>query len=284
MTTKAEDILSHVFVASAHAYLMIFSDKGQVYTLKVHEVPDASTSGKGKAIVNLINLPPGDKVAGIMPVREFSKGRYVIMVTRHGIVKKTELSEYAFSRAKGILAIHIEEDDELITVQLSDGNQKIFIATHDGRAIYFDESDTRPMGRQARGVRGITLREGDYVIGMAVVGGTEQMLSISETGLGKRTPITEYRHQSRGGSGVINMKLTERTGPVVAVMPVQDEDEVLIITSQGQIIRLRTEDIRETSRSAQGVKLIETSEENSVVSASLVRQDEKIIDATLPVN
>ncbi|MBL8150957.1 MAG: DNA gyrase subunit A [Blastocatellia bacterium] len=277
MTTKTEDIVDHIFVATTHSYILIFSDRGQVYTLKVHEIPDVSAAGKGKSIVNLINLPVGEKVSGIVPVRGFFEGHYVVMVTRRGTIKKTELSEFAYSRSKGIIAINVEENDELIAAELSDGKKKIFLATHDGMAIYFDESDVRSMGRQAYGVRGIELRESDYVVGMAVLNGNEQMLTISEYGLGKRTPIEEYRHQSRGGIGVINMKMTERTGPVVSVMPVNDEDEVMLITLHGKIIRLRVGDIRETGRSAQGVKLIDAEDEDKVASASLIeRQSEPI--------
>lgn len=283
MTTKAEDIVDHIFVASTHSYILIFTDKGQVYTVKVHEIPDVAAAGKGKAIINLINLTSDDKVAGIVPVREFSKGLYVVMVTRRGTTKKTELSEFAYSRSKGIIAINVEENDELIAVELSDGKKQIFIATHDGMAIRFNESDVRSMGRQAYGVRGVELREGDYVVSVSVVNGNEQMLSISEYGLGKRTSVDAYRKQARGGVGVINMKVTDRTGPVVAVMPVSDDDEMMMITLQGKIIRLRVGDIREISRNTQGVKLIDTGDGDRVASASLIeRQNEEIIEKTKP--
>ncbi|MEW6731241.1 MAG: DNA gyrase subunit A [Acidobacteriota bacterium] len=277
MTTKAEDIVDHIFIASAHSYLLIFAGNGQVYTLKVHEIPDVAAAGKGKAIVNLINLPAGENVAGIVPIREFSKGRYVVMVTRRGTVKKTELSEFAYSRAKGIIAINIEEGDELIAVELTDGNKKIFIATHDGMAVYFNESEVRSMGRQAIGVRGIELRDNDYVVSVAAVIGNEQMLTVSEYGLGKRTPIEEYRYTSRGRLGVINMKVTDKTGPVVAVMPVRDDDEIMLVSVHGKVIRLHVADIRETGRSTQGVRLIDTADGDRVASASLIeRQNEPI--------
>ncbi|MBI4850293.1 MAG: DNA gyrase subunit A [Acidobacteria bacterium] len=279
MTTRTEDIVSHIFVASNHSYILIFSDKGQAYTLKVHEIPDVSASGKGKAIVNLINLPSTEKVAGILAIREFAKDQHVVMVTRRGTTKKTELADFAYSRARGILAINIDEGDELIATELSDGKKKIFIATHDGMAIYFDESDVRSVGRQAYGVKGIDLRDNDYVVGVAVVNGTEQMLTISQYGLGKRTTLEDYRFQSRGGVGVINMKVTDKTGSVVAVMPVQDEDELMIISGQGKVIRFDVKDIRETGRNTQGVKLIDTADEDYVASASLIeRQDSPILE------
>lgn len=279
MTTRTEDIVSHIFIASTHSYILIFSDKGQVYTLKVHEVPDVSASGKGKAIVNLVNLPSTEKVAGVLAIKEFSDDRYVVMVTRRGTIKKTFLSDFAYSRSRGILAISIDEGDELIATELSDGKKKVFIATHDGMAIYFDESDVRSMGRGAYGVRGIDLRENDYVVGVAVVNGNEQILTISYCGLGKRTFLEEYRYQSRGGVGVINMKVTDKTGPVVAIMPVSDENEVMIISGGGKVIRISVGGIRETGRSAQGVKLIDTADEDYVVSASLIeQQDTPILD------
>lgn len=272
MTTRTEDIVSHIFIASSHSYILIFSDRGQAYTLKVHEIPDVSAAGKGKAIVNLINLPGTEKVAGVLAIKEFSEDRYVVMVTRKGTIKKTQLSDFAYSRSRGILAINVDDDDELIATEISDGKKKVFIATHDGMAIYFKESDVRSMGRQAHGVRGIDLRESDYVVGVAVVTGEEKMLTIAEYGLGKRTELSEYRFQSRGGVGVINMKLTDRTGAVVAVMPVSDEDEIMIISVHGKVIRLNVGSIRETGRSAQGVKLIDTADGDYVASASLIER------------
>ena len=274
---KTEDIIDHLFVASAHSYVMIFTDRGQVYRLKVHEIPDAAAAGRGKAIVNLVNIPKEEKVAGILPVRAFEEGKYVIMATRKGTIKKTELSEYANIRNNGIIAIGIDDDDELIAAEITDGEKKIFLATHDGMAICFAETDARPMGRPAYGVRGITLDEGDYVISVAAVTGEEEMLSISANGYGKRTKLEAYRFQTRGGKGVINMKTSERNGQVVAVLPVNDESQVLIITNQGKMIRVEAKGIRESGRSTQGVKLIDTSDGDIVSSASLI---EKQHDAT----
>ena len=270
MSTKAEDVVSHLFVASTHSYLMIFTTKGQVYKIKVHEIPDSQAAGKGKAIVNLVNLPSTEKVAGVFPIREFAQGQFVVMVSRKGVIKKTELSDFANIRSNGIIAMGVDEDDELVRIEMTDGQKKIFLATHEGQAICFEEDEVRDMGRQARGVRGITLREGDYVVGVCAVSGDEQMLSISSNGFGKQTAISEYRVTGRGGKGVINMKTTDKIGKVVAVMPVNKESELLIITNNGKLIRIEAETIRETGRSAQGVKLIDTPSGDLVAGASLV--------------
>ncbi|MBL8171311.1 MAG: DNA gyrase subunit A [Acidobacteria bacterium] len=272
MSTRSEDVVSDIFIASTHSYLMVFTTQGQVYKLKVHEIPDATAAGKGKAIVNLINLPGTEKIAGVIPVREFSQGQFAVMVTRKGIIKKTELSEFANIRSNGIIAMGVDEGDELIAVELTDGKKKIFLATHDGMAICFEEEEVRDMGRQARGVRGITLKDEDYVVGVVAVSGDEQILSVTENGFGKQTSLREYRIQSRGGKGVINIKTTDRNGSVVAVMPVNKESEVLIITTGGKLIRIEAETIRATGRSAQGVKLIDASGGDLVASASLVEQ------------
>jgi DNA gyrase subunit A len=277
---KTEDLVDHLFVASAHSYIMIFTDKGQVYKLKVHEIPDAAAAGRGKAIVNLVNMQKGEKVAGILAVRDFEEGQYVVLVTRKGTIKKTKLSEFANIRSNGINAMGIDEDDELIAAELTDGNKKIFMATHEGMAICFKEADARHMGRPAYGVRGISLDEGDYVISVAAVTGEEDMLSISENGYGKRTNLEEYRLQSRAGKGVINMKTSERNGKVVAVLPVNDESQVLIITNQGKLIRVETKGIRESGRSTQGVKLIDTSDGDQVSSASLIERQQDATDET----
>src|SRR5262245_52151391 len=272
MSTRSEDVVSHIFIASTHSYLMVFTHEGKVYKLKVHEIPDATAAGRGKAIVNLISLPSSERVAGVIPIREFAEGQYAVMVTRKGVIKKTELSEFANIRSNGIIAMGVDEGDELMTVELTDGKKKIFLATRQAMAICFEEEEVRDMGRQARGVRGVTLRDDDYVVSVVAVDGDEQMLSVTSNGFGKQTPLSEYRVQSRGGKGVINIKTTEKNGEVVAVMPVTKESEVLIITSNGKLIRLEAEKIRATGRSAQGVKLIDTSGGDLVASASLVEQ------------
>jgi DNA gyrase subunit A len=271
-TGKNEDYVEHLFIASTHSYLMIFTDDGQVYKLKVHEIPDAMPSARGKAIVNLINIPSSRKLAGVVPVKEFSEGRYVVLVTRKGTIKKTSLAEFQNIRSNGINAINIDDGDELLDVVLTDGKKRIFIATHNGLAIRFDEDDVRPMGRATRGVRGIDLRKDDFVVSLCAVSpdDSERMLSVSECGFGKQTKISDYRLQSRGGKGVINMKTTEKTGRVVSVFPVDDESEMMIITKQGKLIRIEAADIRKTGRGAQGVRLIKTDGGDKVTSASLV--------------
>lgn len=269
---KNGDFVEHLFIASTHAYLMIFTDDGMVYKLKVHEVPDAAASARGKAVVNLINIPSDRRLAGVVPVREFAEGRYVAMVTRKGVIKKTSLADFQNIRTNGIIAINIDEGDQLLDVVLTDGTKRMFIATRNGYAIRFDEKNVRPMGRATRGVRGIDLRGDDLVVSVCAVSAedTERMLSVSEQGYGKQTPITTYRFTSRGGKGVINMKTTDKTGKVVAVFPVEDEAEIMIITQQGKLIRLEAADIRKTGRSAQGVRLIKTDVGDKVTSASLV--------------
>jgi DNA gyrase subunit A len=271
-TAKGSDFVEHLFIASTHAYVMIFTDDGQVYKLKVHEIPDAPTAARGKAIVNLINIPSSKKLAGVVPVRDFAEGRYVVMVTRRGVIKKTSLAEFQNIRSNGINAVNVDPGDELLDVILTDGTKRIFIATRDGIAIRFEETDVRPMGRAARGVRGIELREEDIVVSVCAVSAddSERMLSVSEQGYGKQTQIGDYRLQSRGGRGVINMRTNEKTGKVVAVFPVDDDSEVMVITQHGKLIRIEASEIRKTGRSASGVRLIRTEEEDMVTSASLL--------------
>ncbi|MDT5121263.1 MAG: gyrase subunit [Acidobacteriota bacterium] len=271
-TGKNGDFVEHLFIASTHAYIMIFTDNGQVFKLKVHEVPDAAASARGKAVVNLISIPSTRKLAGVVPVKDFAEGRYVVMVTRKGVIKKTSLADFQNIRTNGINAINIDDGDELLDVVLTDGTKRIFIATHNGLAIRFDEKNVRSMGRATRGVRGVDLRKDDYVVSLCAVSAddSERMLSVSEQGFGKQTPITTYRLQSRGGKGVINMKTTEKTGKVVAVFPVDDESEIMIITQQGKLIRIEADSIRKTGRSASGVRLIKTDGGDKVTSASLV--------------
>lgn len=269
---KNEDFIEHLFTASTHSYIMIFTDNGQVYKLKVHEIPDAPTSARGKAIVNLISMPSDRKLAGVVPVREFSEGRFVLFVTRKGTIKKTALADFQNIRTNGINAINVDEGDELLDVVLTDGTNQIFIATHNGLAIRFNEEQARPMGRATRGVRGVDLRPDDYVVSVCAASkeGTERMLSVSEQGFGKQTKLTDYRLQSRGGKGVINMKTNEKTGKVVAAFPVSEESEIMIITQQAKMIRLEADSIRKTGRSASGVRLIKTDAGDKVTSASLI--------------
>jgi len=274
MRTREEDFVSHLFVASTHAYIMIFSDRGRAYWLKVHEIPDVGPGGKGKSIANLVSMEEGEKIAATIAVKEFPDDKFVVMGSRKGVVKKTALSAFANPRAGGIIAMGIEEGDAVIAAQVTDGTGEVFIGTRSGMAIRFKEGDVRPMGRTAYGVRGITLRDEDYVVAMEVVkpGGT--LLTVTERGFGKRTEIDEYRVQSRGGVGIINIATTTKNGLVVGVAYVQDGDELLLITQQGMIIRMPTNDVRAIGRATQGVTLISVEGEDKVVSIAKLAERE----------
>ena len=276
MRTREEDFVSHLFVASTHAYIMIFSDRGRAYWLKVHEIPDVGPDGRGKAIANLVSMEEGERIAAMIAVKEFEADRFVVMGTRHGIVKKTELSAFSNPRAGGIIAMGVEEGDAVMAVQVSDGKGEIFIGTRDGMSIRFAETEVRPMGRAAYGVRGISLREGDTVVAMEVLkpGGT--ILSVTEQGYGKRTELDEYRVQSRGGIGIINIQTSERNGQVVGIAQVTDEDELMLITQQGKTLRMAAKDVRTIGRATQGVRMIDIEGEDRAVSiARLAEKDEE---------
>ncbi len=275
MRTKDEDSVERLFVASTHAYIMIFSDKGRAYWLKVHEIPDVGPGGKGKSIANLVSLEEGERIAALLAVKEFDDTRFIVMGSRKGIVKKTALSAFSNPRAGGIIAMGVETGDSVIAVQLSDGTGELFLGTRHGMAIRFQETDVRPMGRTAYGVRGITLRADDYVVAMEVVRPGGALLSVTEHGYGKRTDIEEYRVQTRGGVGIINIADSERNGEVVGVLCVQESDEILMITQQGMILRMPTSDVRAIGRATQGVRLIDIEEDDLVVSvARLEKEDE----------
>ena len=265
MGTKEEDFVEKIFIASTHNYLLVFTSAGKVYWLKVYQIPQAGRAAKGKAIVNLVNLAPGEKVMATLPVREFVDDKFIVMVTKKGTIKKTELTAYANPRAGGIIAISIDEGDELVEVQLTMGNQDVFIATKQGMAIRFKEDDVRDMGRTARGVRGISLDEGDEVIGMDIPAQNTFMLTVSENGFGKCTPVDEYRVQSRGGKGTINLKTVEKVGNVSGVLQVVGEDNVMLISSAGKVIRLKVQEIPVNHRVTQGVKLIDLEPEEKLV-------------------
>jgi DNA gyrase subunit A len=283
MRTREEDFVSHLFVASTHAYIMIFSDRGRAYWLKVHEIPDVGPGGKGKSIANLVSMEEGEKIAAMLAVKEFEDDKFIVMGTRLGVVKKTALSSFSNPRAGGIIAMGVEDNDSVIAVQITDGSGEVFIATRNGMAIRFPETDARPMGRVAYGTRGITLRDDDYVVSMEVVkpGGT--LLTVTERGFGKRTEIDEYRVQSRGGVGVINIAATARNGLVVGVSYVRQGDELLLITQQGMILRMAANDVRAIGRATQGVTLINIEDDDKVVSiARLVEKEEE--EPTTPPN
>jgi DNA gyrase subunit A len=278
MRTREEDFVSHLFVASTHAYIMIFSDRGRAYWLKVHEIPDVGPGGKGKAIANLVSMEEGEKIAALLAVKDFPKEegqQFIVMGTRKGVVKKTDLLLFSNPRAGGIIAMGVEEGDSVIAVELSDGSEQVFLGTSNGMAIRFEESDVRSMGRTAYGVRGINLREDDEVVAMAVVreGGT--MLSVAQNGYGKRTNLEEYRVQSRGGVGIINIQTSDRNGKVVGMAYVYDDDEVMIITQQGMILRMKATGVRVIGRATQGVRLIEMEEGDRVVAVAKLAEKEE---------
>ena len=279
MRTREEDFVSHLFVASTHAYIMIFSDRGRAYWLKVHEIPDVGPGGKGKAIANLVQMEEGEKIAALLAVMEFPANegqQFVVMGTRKGVVKKTDLSSFSNPRAGGIIAIGVEPGDSVIAVELSDGREQIFLGTRNGMAIRFDETDVRPMGRTAYGVRGISLRDDDEVVAMEVVreGGT--LLTVAQNGYGKRTELEEYRLQSRGGIGIINIQTSDRNGKVVGIAYVHEDDQLMIISQQGMILRMRAGDVRAIGRATQGVRLIGMEEGDEVVAlAKLAEKDDE---------
>ena len=275
MRTREEDVVNHLFVASTHAYMMIFSDRGRAYWLKVHEIPDVGADSKGKSVANLVQMEAGEKIAAMQPVQEFDDQHFVVMQTRKGTIKKTELSAFSNPRAGGIIAMGIEEGDEVIAVQLSDGQSEIFIGTRDGKAIRFPEGEVRSMGRTAYGVRGIQLREGDEVVAMQVAkpGGT--LLTVTELGYAKNTALDEYRVTGRGGLGVKNVEVTDKNGHVVGIAQVHENEELLVITEQGKILRTPANEIRTIGRATQGVRLMDLEGEDKIVSVALVEKGEE---------
>src|SRR5438067_1910261 len=274
MGTRTEDFVEHLLVASTHSYLLIFTNRGRVFWLKIYEIPDASTTGKGKNINNLINLQPDETAKAFMAVGEFVPDKYIMMVTKHGVIKKCELTEFDNPMARGIIALSLDEADELIAARLTDGHNYVFLGSHGGKAIRFAEKHVRPMGRPARGVRAMELEEGDFLVGMEIVEETGLILSISEHGYGKRTPLKDYRLTARGGKGVINMKTTDRNGKVVAILSVKEDTDIMIITKDGKIIRLESGEIRQAGRSTQGVRLVRMEEGDRVAAAGVIPEGE----------
>ena len=278
MRTRGEDFVTQLFIASTHAYILIFSTRGRVYWLKVHEIPDIGPGGKGKAIANLVSLAADEQIAALVAVREWPKvegERFLVMGTRRGVIKKTDLVAFRNPRAGGIIAQGVGDDDSVIAVELTDGKRDILLATREGMAIRFPETGVRAMGRTASGVRGINLREGDEVVAMVEIRPESALMTVCENGYGKRTNLEEYRVQSRGGVGIISIQSSERNGKVVGVACVQHEDQLMLITQQGKILRMLTWSIRAIGRATQGVRLIEMEEGDRVVSiARLAEKDE----------
>jgi DNA gyrase subunit A len=274
MRTRDEDAVTKVFVANTHSFMLVFTDRGRLYWLKVYEIPDVGSAGKGKAIVNLANLLPGEEVRALLSVKEFDANVSVIMATRKGTVKKTSIENFSNPTARGIIAMGVPDDDELIAAELLSGDETVFIGTHDGMCIRFHHSDVREMGRQAYGVIGIRLDEGDYVVAMIACTSEEEMvLTVTEGGFGKRTSVEEYRAQGRGGKGIINVRTTDKNGKVVAIMPVNEESDVLVMTANGKLIRVRSTNIRAVGRATQGVRLIQLDEDDKVTAATLTESE-----------
>jgi DNA gyrase subunit A len=287
MGTKEEDWVEHLFVASSHDYLMVFTRAGQCYWLKVWQIPEAKRISRGKPIVNLLNLNSEEDIAAVVPVREFSDDRYLLFSTRQGKIKKTPLSAYGNVRTVGLNAINIREGDELIDVKITDQGNQVILATRDGMAIRFDEGNARVMGRATEGVRGIRLREGDVVVGLVVVSREDAtLLVVSELGMGKRTLVDAYRLQSRGGKGVINLKTSDKTGKVVSIKSVTDEDQLMVITKNGVVNRQRVDEIRTIGRATQGVRLVNLDDGDAVMDVArlIVEDDEELegVDGAMP--
>jgi len=278
MKTKDEDFVEHLFIASSKDYLMFFTDAGRCYWMKVYEIPEAGRATRGKAIVNLLNLNQGEKISAILSVKDFSEDRYIMMATRQGVVKKSPLREYSNIRSGGIIAVNLDDGDKLITVAITDGKQDVLLASKNGKSIRFREADARPIGRVGRGVRGMTLEDDDFVIGMEILNDSfvgSSLFTVTENGYGKRTELSEYRLQSRGGKGIITIKTTERNGCVVDIKQVTDENDLMLITDQGKIIRMPVSGFSVIGRNTQGVRLMVTEAEERIVAvAKLAEKDD----------
>jgi DNA gyrase subunit A len=278
-TTRDEDFVEHLFVASTHSYLLFFTSTGKVYWLKVHEIPQAGRAARGRAVTNLLQLKPEEKLSAFLPVREFKEGWHLIFATRRGLVKKTDLMQYSSPRPSGLIAIALEEGDEVVGVRLTDGKSEVILSTADGQAIRFEESEVRPMGRSTYGVRGMTLDEGDQVVSIDLVETGASLLAVAEKGYGKRTEMDEYRQTHRGGKGIITMKTTDKTGRVIGIRMVTDEDQIMLVSSGGKVVRIRVKEIRVIGRNTQGVRLIDLEEGERVSSVARLAEREDEVDA-----
>jgi DNA gyrase subunit A len=276
ITVKDEDFVEHIFVAPTHHYLLFFTDQGKAYWLKVHQIPQAAPSAKGKALVNLINLSPQERITAILPVREFQAGKFFIMATKQGMIKKTALQAFSNPRADGIIAVRLRQGDALVDAKLTEEGREIFVGTRLGKATRFKEKHLREMGRAASGVRGITLAAQDRLVALEIVQQGAELLSVTERGYGKRTALAEYRSQNRGGKGVINTLVSEKNGPVVGILQIaDDEDEVILISDRGKILRLPVRDIPRRGRNTQGVRLIDLEPGEKLVGLARLVENEK---------
>ncbi len=281
-TTREEDVVEHLFVASTHAFILAFTNRGRLHWIKVYDLPSLGPATRGKAIVNLLNLEANERVVALASTKDFPEDRFLVFATKQGLIKKTPLSAYSNVRSGGIIAINIEEGDELLSVRITEGSRQIFIGTRFGQGIRFSEKDVRATGRDTTGVYGISLRKEDYVVEMDIVEESGHLLTVTEKGYGKRSEASEYRFQGRGGSGVINIKVTEKNGPVSGIKSVSDADQLLLITQSGMLIRIKVNAIRETGRAAQGVRLINLDEGDCVVAVAKLAEPEEIEDDGQP--
>lgn len=276
MDMREGDFVENLFIASTHDNVLFFTNLGRLYWLKVYQIPETGRAARGKAIVNLLQLSEGEKINAVFPIKTFEEGRYLFMSTKRGVVKKTSLSAFSNPRSKGITAIKLDMNDELIGVRLTDGNKDVILSTRNGLSIRFNEKGVRDMGRIAHGVRGIRLQKDDEVVSLDVLEKDTTLLTVTENGFGKRTDSSAYRIQSRGGKGILTLKITPKNGKVVGVMEVEDEDELIIIASSGKLIRIKAANISTMGRSTQGVKLIDLAPEDKVVSiARVIEKDEE---------
>lgn len=274
MDTKESDFVEHLFVSNTHHYLMFFTDKGKAYRLKAYEIPDLSRTARGTPIINLIQIEQGEKISAVIPVEDFNAAQNLFFATEQGIVKKTPLEDYSNIRKVGLIAIGLREDDKLIGVRLTDGSREIVMGTKEGMSIRFPEGDVRPMGRSATGVKGIQLSEGDVVIDMDIIDPSSSVLIVTSKGYGKRTPVEDYRIQTRGGKGIKTLNITAKNGPVVGLKVVEDDEDLMIITSQGTIIRMSIDGISEMGRNTQGVRLINIKDDDEVSTVTRVQKNE----------
>ncbi|MGH7804042.1 MAG: DNA gyrase C-terminal beta-propeller domain-containing protein, partial [Candidatus Binatia bacterium] len=274
-TTREEDFVEHLFVASTHSYMLFFTSTGRIHWLKVHQLPLAGRAARGKPLVNLLQLGAGERISAFLPVREFRESRYLCFATSRGLVKKTDLMAYSNPRPSGLIAIALEDGDSVIDVRETDGEAEIILSTKSGQAIRFHEKNVRPTGRSTYGVRGVSLEDGDEVVAMAIVDPKAELLSVSELGYGKRTGMGEYRVTNRGGKGIITMRVTDRNGPVVGVLTVTAEDQVMLITTGGKVIRIRVAEVRVIGRNTQGVRLIGLEGDERVVGVARLAEPEE---------
>ena len=275
ISTKDEDFVEHLFITSTHQTILFFTNQGRVYRLKGYEVPEAGRQARGTAIINLVQVEPGERINAVIPIKDFDNQSFLLMCTQKGIVKKTALTEYQTNRKGGLIAINLDDQDELIAVKLTDGSQDAIIVTEKGQSIRFPETDVRTLGRASRGVKGIALAPNDIVVGMDIPRERADLLVITSAGIGKRTALSEYRVQSRGGKGIKTMKLTKNHGLVVGIKVVSDSDELMVITAEGVIIRTKVKNISKTSRNTQGVKIMKPDKKDRIVALARVIGEDK---------